>query len=222
MLRLLRTLALRGLVLSLIWFCLVCRDHAAPPSTTPPNGLRVNTPQLHALTNARVQVSPGKLLERATIVFRDGRILAVGPDVEVPKEAQVWDLTGKTVYAGFIDAYHPQSIDLKPKPGGAPYWNERVRPQLEVSKHITLDPKVNETLRSQGIVAQLVAPSGAILDGGCALVSTSDDPNHRALLAEHGPLHMRLTVRRGHTREEYPSSPMGAVALARQAMLDAI
>lgn len=219
--RLLRTLALRGLVLSLLWFCLVCRDHAAPPSTTPPNGLRVNTPQLHALQNARVQVSPDRLLERATIVFRDGRIIAVGPDVVVPKEAQVWDLSGKTVYAGFIDAYHPQPIDLKPKPGGAPYWNERVRPQLEVSQHITLDAKHNEALRSQGIVAQLIAPSGAVLDGGCALVSTADDPNNRALLCERGPLHMRLTVKRGHTREEYPSSPMGAVALARQAMLDA-
>jgi N-acetylglucosamine-6-phosphate deacetylase len=194
---------------------------AAPPSTTPPDGLRVNTPRVHALTNARVQITPEKVLERGTVVFRDGRIIAVGRDAEIPADAKIWDLAGKTVYAGFIDAYNEQPIDLTPKPAGAPYWNSRVRPQLEVSRHLAVDAKKNEALRSQGIVAQLVAPAGGIIDGACALVSTGEEGASRTLLADRGPLHLRLTVRRGPNRDEYPSSPMGAVALARQAMLDA-
>lgn len=191
------------------------------PSTTPPSGLRDNTPHVHALINARVQVLPNKLLERGTVVFRNGRIIAVGRDVEVPPEAQVWDLTDKTVYAGFIDAYNEQPVELSTKLGGAPYWNDHVRPQLEVSEHLANNSERNAALRAQGIVAQLVAPVGAVIDGGCAVVSTSDAPPNRAVLSDRGPRHLRLTVRRNQQREHYPTSPMGAVALARQAMYDA-
>ncbi|HVK81778.1 MAG TPA: amidohydrolase family protein, partial [Verrucomicrobiae bacterium] len=168
-----------------------------------------------------MQVSPDKVLERGTVVFRHGRIVAVGRDVEVPAEAQVWDLTDKTVYAGFIDAYNEQPVEVPVKLGGTPYWNDRVRPQLEVSEHLTIDKERNAALRSQGIIAQLVAPTGAVIDGGCAVVSTADDPVNRTILKDHGPRHLRLTVKRNHTRDQYPSSPMGAVALARQAMYDA-
>src|SRR4051794_27813990 len=105
-------------------------ESAPPPTTNPPNGLRVNTPQVHALVNARLQVSPEKALERGTIVMREGRIVAVGAEVAIPADAKVWDLAGKTIYAGFIDAYSEQPIDVHARQGGAPHWNDRVRPQL--------------------------------------------------------------------------------------------
>lgn len=193
----------------------------APPSTTPPKGLRDNTPHVHALTNARVQVSPEKAIERATVVFRNGRIIAVGRDAKIPPDAQVWDLTGKTIYAGFIDAYREEPIELAEKLGGARYWSNRVRPQLEVSEHLTFKDERSAALRSQGIVAQLVVPSGAVVDGGGAVVSTAEANANRTILADRGTRHLRLTVKRNQVRDVYPSSPMGAVALARQAMYDA-
>src|SRR5688572_23087531 len=61
--------------------------------------------RVHALTGARVVVSPGLTLGRATVVIRDGVIEAVGPGVAAPADARVWDLTGRTVYAGFLDPY---------------------------------------------------------------------------------------------------------------------
>lgn len=39
-----------------------------------------------------------------TVVIRDGRILAVGPDVSVPAGAEVIDATGRHVYPGMFDA----------------------------------------------------------------------------------------------------------------------
>ena len=60
---------------------------------------------IHALVGAKVVTKPGEVLEKATIMVREGRIEAVGPKVKVPPDARVWDLTGKTVYAGFVDAY---------------------------------------------------------------------------------------------------------------------
>jgi imidazolonepropionase-like amidohydrolase len=57
-----------------------------------------------AIVNARVYTEPGTVIERATIVVRDGRVRAVGPNVPVPAGARQIDATGKVVTAGFIDA----------------------------------------------------------------------------------------------------------------------
>ena len=52
-------------------------------------------------------VKPGTVLEDATLIIRNGRIQAVLPKGQsaIPANARVWDLKGKTIYAGFIDPY---------------------------------------------------------------------------------------------------------------------
>lgn len=66
----------------------------APPST------RVD----YALTNVRIVTAPGKVIERGTVVTRDGRIVAVGASVPIPAGVVKMDLSGHTVYPGLIDA----------------------------------------------------------------------------------------------------------------------
>ncbi len=58
----------------------------------------------YALTNVRIVTAPGKVIERGTIVTRDGRIAAVGADVTIPAGVVRLDLAGHTVYPGLIDA----------------------------------------------------------------------------------------------------------------------
>src|SRR6202040_2338206 len=77
----------------------------AQVTTAPKQGLRENDPRLHALTNARIVTSPGKIIEKGTILIRDGVIVAAGADIKVPTDARGWDLAGKTIYPGFIDGY---------------------------------------------------------------------------------------------------------------------
>src|SRR6476646_8349988 len=90
----------------------------AQVTTVPKQGIRENDPRVHALTNARIIAAPGKTIEKGTVVIRDGLIVEVGPDVKVPAEARVWDLAGKTIYAGFIDSYSRLDLPetLKPEP----------------------------------------------------------------------------------------------------------
>src|SRR3954467_2099475 len=90
----------------------------AQVTTVPKQGIRENDPRVHALTNARIVAAPGKTIEKGTVLIRDGIIVEVGPDVKVPAEARVWDLNGKTVYAGFIDGYSRLDLPetLKPEP----------------------------------------------------------------------------------------------------------
>jgi Tol biopolymer transport system component len=66
-----------------------------------------------ALTNARVitQDASGRVLENATIVIERSRIVAVGTNVAVPAGARVFDLRGKTVMPGMIDAHAHYSPD---------------------------------------------------------------------------------------------------------------
>ena len=60
--------------------------------------------QDYALTNVRIVTAPGKVIERGTVLTRDGRIAAVGADVAIPAGVVRLDLSGHTVYPGLIDA----------------------------------------------------------------------------------------------------------------------
>jgi imidazolonepropionase-like amidohydrolase len=77
--------------------------HGVEPIASP--GFRPRPVGSHALVGARVFTKPGSEFTQATILIRDNRITAVGIDVRVPADARVWDLTGSTIYAGFIDPY---------------------------------------------------------------------------------------------------------------------
>src|SRR5580765_2371066 len=100
-----------------IWIC-VAASAFGQVTTVPKQGIRENDPRVHALTNARIVAAPGKTIEKGTILIRDGLIVEVGPDVKVPVEARVWDMSGKTIYPGFIDAYSRLDLPetLKPEP----------------------------------------------------------------------------------------------------------
>jgi imidazolonepropionase-like amidohydrolase len=85
-----------------LWF-------AQAPELLPP-GHRPNPTATHFLKDATVFVKPGERLENASILIRNGRIAAVGTDLQPPDDARVWALNGASVYAGFIDPY----LTLKP------------------------------------------------------------------------------------------------------------
>lgn len=202
-----------GWLTALVW--------AAPPSTAPVIGLRQNTPQVYALVGARIVVQPGQVIPQGTVVVRDGVIAAVGAELAIPAEARRIDLEGKTVYPGLIDAYSELTISSEAAPRGAPDWNPQVTPQLDLAEHYVADETLNGKLRSQGITARLVAPGSRIVKGQSIVVSTGQGSNARTILRRQVAQHFRLTVPFGTPREGYPASPMGAVALARQTLLDA-
>ena len=62
-------------------------------------------PDHHALTNAKVIIKPGTTLNDATVVINKGRIISVTENGKPPKTARIWNMSGHTIYAGFIDSY---------------------------------------------------------------------------------------------------------------------
>ena len=182
------------------------------------DGLREHPLTAFALVHARVIPAPGQVLEDAAIVVRDGRIVAVGSDVHIPGDAQQIDMQGRTIYPGFVEAW--SEIEVPDVTGGAPHWNAQVQPQRRVADHLSEAFDSNEAYRSQGFVARLAAPQDGVIKGVSAVVLLGDGKPSAQIVQQDAALHVRLTVSRGRG-QGYPSSPMGAVALARQTLLDA-
>jgi imidazolonepropionase-like amidohydrolase len=197
---------------------------SAADGTPPFAGLRENTPTVHALVGARIVTAPGAVIEQGTIVLREGVITHVGAEVAIPADARRHDLAGRTIYPGLFDAYSEfaPGREALQTAGGAPYWNGEVVPQYRVAAHFRSVAGDNAKWRSQGVALRLAAPAHRVIKGTSAVVDTGDGDGAQSILLDDVALHLRLnpeTRRRGE--DGYPGSPMGAVALVRQAFYDA-
>jgi imidazolonepropionase-like amidohydrolase len=56
-------------------------------------------------------VAPQGTIERGTVLIRDGLIVEVGPDLQIPTGARVVDATSRFVMPGIIDAHSHTAID---------------------------------------------------------------------------------------------------------------
>lgn len=215
-----RMLASFALLACLVPF--VLDSSSADETSTPQQPIRSNPPRVYALTGAKVVVSADKTLDEATIIVRDGRIDAVGAGIAIPADAREISLKGKTVYPGFVESYSEQSIPSDRLNGTARYWNGQVTPQLSVADGVIEEDA--SAWRKNGFVARLIAPSDGVIRGTSAVFSTGTGSPNTTLISRDVAQHILLTVSRrrgGGGGGGFPSSPMGAVALARQAMLDA-
>lgn len=190
-----------------------------PTAATPVVGLRENRPQSFALTGATVVVRPGKTIEDAIVLIEGSAIRSVGHDVKIPAGAKEIDCSGATIYAGLIDAWGEADVPLAQS--DAAYWNSNVTPQRSAKSVAAGTISDASKLRSQGITVRLVAPRGGIVKGSSSVALLGGGKSGRKLLKEHAWQHLQLTVPRTGSRPRYPNSPMGAVALLRQSMLDA-
>lgn len=80
----------------------------AQQQPTVPDALSLAPPPaatLVAITNATILTASRGTIERGTVLIRDGKIAAVGADVQIPAGAQIIDGTGKFITPGIIDAH---------------------------------------------------------------------------------------------------------------------
>ncbi len=124
-----------------------------------------------AIVGAKVLVAPGNTLEKATILIRDGVIEAIGAEIATPAGYRVFDGTGKTVFAGFIesalviDSADAQASALRAV--GA-HWNQNVTPEVSATALIIPDATL-ESLRAQGFTIARLLPEDGIFRGSSDL-----------------------------------------------------
>ena len=108
------------------------------------------------------------------------------------------------------------------RPARAGYWNKSVTPERAARTVAAGVGNDVAKLRGQGFTTRVVAPQGGIVKGSSAVVLLGDGTEGRKLLKQQAWHHLQLTVPRHGQRDKYPNSPMGAVALLRQSMYDAL
>ncbi len=191
-----------------------------------------------ALTNVRIVTGTGQTIESGTIVIREGRIVAVGPAVEIPADARRIDMSGMIAYPGFIDAHSHLGILEKERTveerarteGVNPDAAEQaetltreagrkgVRAELRGAEIYAADAKAREAMRKEGFTTALVAPRDGIFGGSSDLIDLGEDPLRRSILAEHVAQHASFAV---GEPGEYPRTILGVFAVFRQTLLDA-
>ncbi|WP_404310842.1 amidohydrolase family protein [Neorhodopirellula lusitana] len=204
-------------------------------------GLRTHSPTDVLLTGATLVANPDHYLkdlgsedsakdsdENAStgdVLIRAGRIVAVSDSIEPPPGCRVVDCSGKTIYAGWINAW--QEVPSDSLTSGDDYWNANIVVNREV-RDLSSVPDAGK-LRSQGFTTTVLAPKGRILGGQPSVWSlneSKDDPDNSHAgpqrIADLKWMTAALSVPRGNdSGERYPNSPMGAVALLRQSLYDA-
>jgi len=195
---------------------------AAQSQTSPVDGMHSNTPAVHAFTNATIVTAPGTTLTNATLVIRNGMIEAVGRNARIPADARVWDMQGRTLYPGFIDA-HSHLGQREPRvelDRGNASWNPQLRAHLNASAEFNSEDDGRETLRKAGFTAAASVPTLGLFRGQTAVFSLNDGAPADRLIADGIAQSISLAQSRefGFT---YPTSPIGVIALIRQTLYDA-
>ena len=188
--------------------------------SAPPNGMRAADLRTHAIVDARVVIRPGVVLERATIVIKDGVIIEVGENVQPPRDARIWSGEGLTVYPGLIEP----ALLIKPgeredSPGA--HWNMHIHPEIDMIDQPSPDEELRKEMRSMGFTAAAVYPDSGIWRGTGTVIALADSDEHALSYLDRTAMAAGFSTTRGFGRGNYPGSLMGAIALMRQTLLDA-
>lgn len=133
--------------------------------------------QTIAITGGTVYPVSGPRVEGATVLMRDGRIVAVGRDVVVPPGTERVDATGKWVTPGLINA----ATNLGLTEGGGPQFSggfndTRATGTKGIAAGFNAWEGINpaSTLiiptRQDGITSVVVGPGGGLLGGRAAFI----------------------------------------------------
>ena len=197
------------------------------------DGVKTENNNYTAFTNAKIYVSPTRIIDKGTLLIRNGKVIASGTNVSIPSSSIAIDLNGKHIYPSFIDLYSDFGIE-KPKRqqnNGRPpqydagrkgyYWNDHITPEINALDKFKYDKKkATELLKTGFGVVNTHFQDGIIRGTGALVALNSEVGNAERILTDRSAQH--FSFRKGNSsRQSYPTSLMGAMALLRQVYHDA-
>jgi imidazolonepropionase-like amidohydrolase len=128
-----------------------------------------------AITGARVLPADGPAIDKGTVLIQDGRIVAVGADVDIPSGAKVIDAAGKIVTPGFIESN--TNLGIVEIPLSAEGSADQVSTDPGLGAAFTVVDAFNPystavpVTRVEGITRAVVVPAGTghVIQGQAAL-----------------------------------------------------
>jgi imidazolonepropionase-like amidohydrolase len=139
--------------------------------------------QTIAITGGTVHPVSGPKIENATVLIRDGRIVAVGTNVQVPSDARRIDAAGKWVTPGFINSGTTLGLNEAGGPQFSGGWNDAsargtdgIAASFEAWRGINPAATLIAPARAEGVTSVVVAPNGAMVAGTAGLIDLADGP----------------------------------------------
>ena len=199
-------------------------------------------PPYVAIQGARVFTVSGPVLEKGTVLIKDGLIEAVGENIAIPAGVTVIDGTGLNVYPGLIDALStwgiPDAAAATPAPSGARGGGMPAGQPTQPSQPRVRGPEDRpntftwvraadlvkpsdrrlETARSAGFTTAVTFPKQGILAGHGAVINLGGETSGEMVLDPSAGLYTTLTT---GGFASYPGSLMGVMAYMRQVWIDA-
>ena len=224
---------MRRIILSLL--LLVIGTAAIAQETFPINGVRDVRTNVYAFTNATIVQNEKTTIEKGTLVVKQGKIVAVGAAVEIPKEAIIVDCNGRFIYPSFIDPLTDYGANT-PKRGaggfnfgapaqfssnkaGAYNWNQAIKPEVNAVESFSMDEAAAAGFRSNGYGVVFTHVKDGIARGTGAVVTLAGTNENKTILKTKAA--QVFSFDKGTSTQSYPSSLMGSIALLRQTYLDA-
>ncbi|MBV8200842.1 MAG: amidohydrolase, partial [Acidobacteria bacterium] len=211
-------------------------DPASPESPYPSSYQRRPSPPV-LIRHATVLTAAGPRLERASVLLRDGKIAAVGPDaavagpgVAIPADAEVVEADGKWVTPGLVDPHSHLGVYASPAVAANADGNEATNPVTSDvwAEHSVWpqDPQFPLALAG-GVTTMQILPGSANLFGGRSItVKNVPALGVDAMKFPGAPFGLKMACGENPKRVygdkgRAPSTRMGNVAGYREAWLRA-
>jgi len=187
-----------------------------------------------AFTHAKIFVTATTVLNNATLLIKDGKVVNAGTNISIPKNSIVVNLKGKSIYPSFIDLYSDFGIkkqttgtfNFRARPQydsnrNGYYWNDHVLPEKNALDDFKYNSKDAKQLIDAGFGTVLTGRKTAIIRGTAVLVALNKfDNNHTIVISKKASQNFGFT-RNPSSKQAYPTSLMGMMALLRQMFYDA-
>ena len=199
--------------------------------TFPVNGVADIKPNKFALIDACIYIDAHTRLAKASLLIDGGKIVSISEKVNIPAGYVVINCLNKIIYPGFIDAYTSYGLSDTKNEGnaddpifisnkdGAYHWNEAVRSEYNAITNFSVKHSDPDVFRSQGFTVVNTLKKDGIFRGTIALVSLGSERDNLLIISANST--SALSFRKGSSKQDYPSSLMGSIALIRQSYYDA-
>lgn len=199
----------------------------------PQNGLPDSRKQPYAFTNATLYLDHQTKIENATLLIQDGKVVAAGADVSLPDNTVVTDLNGKFIYPSFIDLHTHYGMPevkknsfswsgretIEPQRPGPYNANDAIQSDFVADEAFTPEAKAAKKMREFGLGAVLTFRPDGVARGTGAFVALGEDRVNELILKGNASAHYAFD--KGSSKQDYPVSIMGYIALLRQTYMDA-
>ena len=182
-----------------------------------------------AITNGKVVTITHGTIEPGTVLVEGGRIIAIGEDITIPEDAEVFDAAGKVVMPGLIDAHchvglWAEGVGWEHSDGNE--MTDPITPQLRALDAVHPQDPAFAELVAAGVTTVLTGPgSGNLIGGQWVCLKTAPKPSVEQMVVLE-PAGMKMALGENPKRvykgqNKTPSTRMGNAALLRGALVQA-